>query len=33
LTGWGKIGSGGEDEGKSGGEGAERVVGRKNNGL
>jgi hypothetical protein len=33
VTGWGRIEGGGEDRGKSGWEGAERVVGRGNNGL
>jgi hypothetical protein len=33
LTGWGRAERGGEDKGKRGGEIAERVVGRENNGL
>jgi hypothetical protein len=33
VTGWGRRESGSEEEGKSGCEWAERVVGRENNGL
>jgi hypothetical protein len=33
VTGWEKIGGGGEDRGQSGLEGAERIVGRENSGL